>query len=116
MRFSLPESACPLRCTTHCRLLFKRAHIQADEVLLARDPVHASLTYEQAVHDFLRYPIQDDLNLVLEASARIALVDRGHFGRYVDRHSLADAGVLEQVSVQQGGRLWGCFVEDCGRP
>jgi len=78
-----------------CRLLWKRRFLRADEILRAGDTIHATLTYRQALWDFLHYPISEDFQLICEIAASILYVDHDH---YKDRfHQLPDEGILEQL-------------------
>jgi len=76
-------------------LLFKRRFLRVDEYLQPGDLSHATLTYKQALWDYLHYPIQEDLRSILEIAVRILYVEREHFGEIAERYKLDS--ILDQV-------------------
>jgi len=79
------------------RLLYKRRFLRVDETLNAGDLMHATLSYRQALWDYLHYPISEDTEFLCHIAGTIICVERDHFLTYVKDGKLADPGVLEQV-------------------
>merc|ERR1719330_907586 len=77
--------------------LFKRRMLMPDEVLSNNDPVHASLTYKQAVHDFLKYPVAEERGVVVRIAANVLWDARSSFTEAIAEAKLGDEGVLEQI-------------------
>uniref|UniRef100_A0A7S2NT35 Myosin motor domain-containing protein n=1 Tax=Zooxanthella nutricula TaxID=1333877 RepID=A0A7S2NT35_9DINO len=82
------------KCST---LMFKRKFLRVDEYLQPGDLAHATLTYKQALWDYLHYPIQEDMRAIQEIAVRIAYVERDHFKQYIEHNKLGQKGVLEQL-------------------
>jgi hypothetical protein len=77
------------------RLLWKRRFVRVDETLQAGDLMHAKLTYQQALWDYLHYPISEDLAYVCNIAGMVLLSDKDHFARYIEEKTLHQPGVLE---------------------
>lgn len=79
------------------RLIWKRRFLKVDEILQAGDLMHATLTYRQAVWDFLHYPISEDLAYICGIASMFLYMDRDHFKRFIDEKRLDEPGLLEQL-------------------
>lgn len=77
------------------RLLWKRRFLRVDETLQAGDLMHARLTYQQALWDYLHYPISEDLSYICNIAAMVLLIDRDHYDKYIKEKRLHEPGVLE---------------------
>lgn len=77
------------------KLLWKRRFIRVDEQLQANDLMHAKLTYQQALWDYLHYPISEDLAYICNIAAMVLLIDRDHYKKYIDEKKLHEPGILE---------------------
>merc|ERR1712113_733854 len=78
-------------------LLFKRRFMRVDETLNPGDLVHATLTYRQALWDYLHYPVSEETNHICEIAASILLTDHDHYKTQLDKQDLRDTGILEQL-------------------
>lgn len=77
--------------------VFKRRMLQPDEVLRNNDPVHAQLTYRQAVHDFLIYPLAEERPLLVRIAASVLWEMRSSFKQAIEEEGkLEEEGILEQ--------------------
>merc|ERR1719183_3107913 len=76
-------------------LLWKRRFLRVDETLQAGDLMHARLTYQQALWDYLHYPISEDLAYICNIAAMVLLIDRDHYAKYINEKRLHEPGVLE---------------------
>jgi len=82
-------------CTT--QLLYKRRLLRVDEGLLPGDLVHATLTFRQALWDYLHYPIAEDMEFVVEIAANLLDLEYSHFKQNVENGKLYSDGILEQL-------------------
>jgi len=78
-------------------LLYKRRFLRVDECLDPGDLMHATLTYRQALWDYLHYPLTEESDYICEVAANITLTDHDHFVHYVQSGRLHEPGVLEQL-------------------
>merc|ERR1712137_475173 len=78
-------------------LLFKRRFMRVDEMLNPGDLVHATLTYRQALWDYLHYPVSEETNHICEIAASILLTDHDHYKDQLNKQDLRDTGILEQL-------------------
>jgi len=78
-------------------LLYKRRFLRVDESLDPGDLMHATLTYRQALWDYLHYPLTEECDYICEVAANITLTDRDHFVHYIQSGRLHEPGVLEQL-------------------
>jgi len=65
------------------RLLFKRRLLRHDERLQAINLSHSTLTYQQAIWDFLHYPILEDWEFICEIAAAILFAEKDSFNEQV---------------------------------
>jgi hypothetical protein len=79
------------------RLLWKRRFMRVDESLQTDELMHAKLTYQQALWDYLHYPISEDLPYVCNIAGMILASDKDHFAKYIQEKKLTEAGILEQL-------------------
>mmetsp|Transcript_40494 Transcript_40494/g.109446 ORF Transcript_40494/g.109446 Transcript_40494/m.109446 type:complete len:1073 (-) Transcript_40494:203-3421(-) len=79
------------------RLLYKRRFLQVTESLLPGDLMHATLTFRQAVWDFLHYPIPEDVPFVIEIAVNLMILEYDHFSTFVEEGTLPKEGILEQL-------------------
>jgi len=77
------------------RLLWKRRFLCVDESLRPHELMHAKLTYQQALWDYLHYPISEDLGFIYKVAAMVLFIDRDHFRKYIAEKNLHEPGVLE---------------------
>jgi len=99
------------------RLLWKRRFLRVDESLEAGDLIHATLTYRQAVWDYLHYPIAEDARCLCDHAAALICMEQDHYSEYIQGNRLGDAGVLEQllpahVLPQQKRHRWAAQIMD----
>ena len=78
-------------------LLFKRNFLRVDETLQPGDLMHASLTYRQALWDYLRYPVSEDTSFISEIAATILYTEYDHYEVYLKSNRLGDPLILEQL-------------------
>jgi len=78
-------------------LLYKRRFLRVDESLDPGDLMHATLTYRQALWDYLHYPLTEESDYICEVAANITLTDHDHFAHYIQSGRLHEPGVLEQL-------------------
>lgn len=79
------------------RLLWKRRFLRVDESLQAGDLIHATLTYRQAVWDYLHYPIAEDQKFLCDTAAALIWIEQDHYMEYIKGSKLGDVGILEQL-------------------
>merc|ERR1711972_1114948 len=98
-------------------LLFKRRFMRVDETLNPGDLVHATLTYRQALWDYLHYPVQEEAQHICEIAASILMTEYDHYKEQIVNGRLSDPGILEQlipdVSLKQdtNREKWGKMLE-----
>jgi len=78
-------------------LLFKRKFLKIDEKLNPGDLQHATLTYRQALWDYLHYPVAEDVTLVSAVAASILLVEYDHYKTYVESGRIEDPAILQEM-------------------
>merc|ERR1712232_342071 len=78
-------------------LLFKRRFMRVDETLNPGDLVHATLTYRQALWDYLHYPVQEEANHICEIAASILMTEYDHYKVQITGGTLSSPGILEQL-------------------
>jgi len=97
------------------QLLYKRRFLRVDESLRPGDLMHATLTFQQAVWDYLRYPLPEDPEALAKIAANIIIAEGDRFLPIVQAGRLYDPGVLEQLipatslCLQNRGK-WGALV------
>mmetsp|Transcript_66237 Transcript_66237/g.175467 ORF Transcript_66237/g.175467 Transcript_66237/m.175467 type:complete len:1736 (-) Transcript_66237:104-5311(-) len=79
------------------RLLWKRRFLHKDEILDAGDLIHATLTYRQALWEYLRYPFDEDIDTVVNIAAMILFLESDHYAVCIRENRLHEKGVLEQL-------------------
>jgi len=97
------------------QLLYKRRFLRVDESLRPGELMHATLTFQQAVWDYLRYPLPEDPEALAKIAANIIIAEGDRFQPIVQAGRLYDPGVLEQLvpttslPLQNRGK-WGAQV------
>uniref|UniRef100_A0A7S4SFA2 Myosin motor domain-containing protein n=1 Tax=Alexandrium monilatum TaxID=311494 RepID=A0A7S4SFA2_9DINO len=86
-------------------LLYKRKLLQVGESLQPGDLMHATLTFRQALWDYLHYPIPEDHPFLIEIAVHILQLSYDHFRRYIHEGTLHLEGVLEQLLPEVSLRL-----------
>jgi len=79
------------------QLLYKRRFLRVDESLRPGELMHATLTFQQAVWDYLRYPLPEDPEAIAKIAASIIMAEGDRFIPIVQAGRLYDPGVLEQL-------------------
>lgn len=79
------------------RLLWKRRFLRVNETLQVGDLMHAKLTYQQAVWDYIHYPISEDLPYICSIAAMLLLSDKDHYAKNIAEKKLHEPGVLEHL-------------------
>jgi len=88
------------RTNKSSKLLFKRRLLRVDESLRPSDLSHATLTYKQALWDYLHCPVAEDLRTILEIAVRVLHAERDHYGKDAEKNkfdSIIDQLVPEVV-------------------
>lgn len=78
-------------------LLYKRKLMQVTECLQPTDLMHATLTFRQAVWDYLHYPIPEDPAFIVDIAAHIMEFEHDFFKPYIDSSQLHNEGVLSKL-------------------
>lgn len=78
-------------------LLYKRRFMRVDETLLPGDLMHATLTYRQALWDYLHYPVPEDTKHISEIAAAILAVDPEEYEEVIQNKRLYDPKILEML-------------------
>lgn len=78
-------------------LLFKRRFMRVDEMLNPGDLVHATLTYRQAMWDYLHYPVSEEGGHICEIAASILMTEYDHYKDMIESSKLGEPGILEQL-------------------
>mmetsp|Transcript_81463 Transcript_81463/g.197413 ORF Transcript_81463/g.197413 Transcript_81463/m.197413 type:complete len:1062 (+) Transcript_81463:127-3312(+) len=78
-------------------LLYKRKLLQVMECLQPGDLMHATLTFRQAVWDYLHYPIPEDPSFVVDIAANLLQFEYDYFEKYVDDNKIHADGVLSKL-------------------
>jgi len=79
------------------RLLYKRRFLRTTERLNTGDLVHATLTYRQALWEYLHYPICEETDYICQIAATILCLESSHYEKYMAGDQLAQADMLEQI-------------------
>merc|ERR1719277_343427 len=79
------------------KLLFKRRLLRKDEVLHTGDSQHATLTYRQALYEFLNYPVGEATQVMIRIAAAILWTDRDFWAKVQAKGKLGSAETLEQL-------------------
>jgi len=78
-------------------LLWKRRFLRVDERLQPGDLMHAALTYRQALFDYFRYPIYEDVEFLCKIAGTIVCIERDHYDTYIKEKRLHEPGILEHL-------------------
>jgi len=78
-------------------LLWKRRFLRVDERLQPGDLMHAALTYRQALFDYFRYPIYEDVEFLCKIAGTIVCIERDHYDLYIKDKRLQEPGILEHL-------------------
>mmetsp|Transcript_78594 Transcript_78594/g.163303 ORF Transcript_78594/g.163303 Transcript_78594/m.163303 type:complete len:1717 (+) Transcript_78594:111-5261(+) len=77
--------------------VFKRRYLHNKETLDFSNTNHSKLTYAQALHDFLHYPVAENIPWLCEVAGRILFLERAHFKSQIEKQDLSGQGILEQL-------------------
>jgi len=81
--------------STH--FVFKRRLLYVEESLNPGDLVHATLTFHQAMWDYLHYPIAEDVEVMSKIASTIICTQSEFYEQFIEQGKLGDTGMLEQV-------------------
>jgi len=101
--------------TSH--LLWKRRFMRVDEMLQAGDLIHATLTYRQALWDYLHYPVAEDPTYICEIAGTILCIEADHYAEHIQQGRLHEEGILEHLLPEynlryQKRQVWARQVTD----
>eukprot|EP00927_Polykrikos_kofoidii_P062825 TRINITY_DN5761_c0_g1_i1.p1 TRINITY_DN5761_c0_g1~~TRINITY_DN5761_c0_g1_i1.p1 ORF type:complete len:1712 (+),score=398.15 TRINITY_DN5761_c0_g1_i1:668-5137(+) len=78
-------------------LAFKRRYLRVTEELDMNDGTHANLTYRQALQAYYHNPLSEDLNMLADIAATIALSDTDFFTSCIEKNDFSEEGILEHL-------------------
>lgn len=78
-------------------LLYKRRFLLSSEQLNPSDLTHATLTYRQALFEYLHYPVCENPAFVCQIAATIIYLESDHYSSYIAGDKLKKHDLLEQI-------------------